>query len=135
MLSMEAGSIEASQAYLDCSQMRDWVIVVAVDAIPSEKYAAEEFQRWFDRATGLGLPVETSTEGGPHQIHIGSSSLPEGDPSADTAAMGEESFRIVVEKDRLAIFGGRPRGTLYGVYQFLEDLLPRGGAVLQGKKP
>ncbi len=123
MLSMEAGSIEGSQAYLDCSQMRDWVIVVAVDAIPSEKYAAEEFQRWFDRATGLGLPVETPTKGGPHQIHIGSSSLPEGEPSADTDVMGEESFRIVVEKDRLTIVGGRPRGTLYGVYQFLEDFL------------
>lgn len=39
----------------------------------------------------------------------------------DAAAMGEEELRIIVETGRIAIAGGRPRGTLYGVYQFLED--------------
>ena len=107
---------------LTCAHMRDWDIVVSAEAIPSERYAAEEFQRWFGQATGLNLPIRTPAEGRACRVCIGSTSLSEGDSSGDTSAMGEEGFRIRIEKDRVAIVGGGPRGTLYGVYQFLEDL-------------
>jgi hypothetical protein len=40
-----------------------------------------------------------------------------------TDAMGEEALRIIVKTNNIAIAGGRPRGTLYGVYTFLEDYL------------
>ncbi len=36
---------------------------------------------------------------------------------------GPEDLRIVVRDNLIAIAGGRPRGTLYGVYTFLEDYL------------
>jgi hypothetical protein len=39
----------------------------------------------------------------------------------DTAKMGDEDLRIIIRRDNVAIAGGRPRGTLYGVYTFLED--------------
>ena len=37
--------------------------------------------------------------------------------------LGEEAFRIVIDDHRVEIAGGSPRGTLYGVYTFLEDAL------------
>ena len=40
-----------------------------------------------------------------------------------TDEMGNEDLRIVIRDDNIAIAGGRPRGTLYGVYTFLEDYL------------
>ena len=112
----------AERDRLTCAHMRDWDIVISEEAIPSERYAAEEFQRWFGQATGLNLPIRTPAQGRACRVCIGSTSLSEGDSSGDTSAMGEEGFRIGVEKDRVAIVGGEPRGTLYGVYQFLEDL-------------
>ena len=122
MLSVTGPSADG-QICLDCSRMRDWAIVVAATSIPSERYAAEEFQRWFDKATGLGLPIVTSAGVDLHKIHIGPASLPDGDPNADVTEVGEEGFRIVVERERLIMAGGEPRGTLYGVYQFFEDFL------------
>ena len=99
-----------TEGKLDCAAMRNWEIAVAVDAIPAERYAAEEFQRWFGQATGLELSIGTGK--GENQIRI-----------LGDADLGEEGFRIEVEKERLSIAGGRPRGALYGVYQFLEDCL------------
>ena len=39
------------------------------------------------------------------------------------ADFGPEELRIVIRDGNIAIAGGRPRGTLYGVYTFLEDYL------------
>ena len=111
--------IEAVQASLDVSHTRGWNIVIADTAIPSEKYAAEEFQRWFERATRIQLPLHATTEGREHHhVYIGSDAA-----GGDPTGMGDEELRIVVENDRIIIVGGHPRGTLYAVYQFLEELL------------
>jgi hypothetical protein len=121
--------LEDVQATLDVSQMRGWSIVIDDAAIPSDlygwqddltqKYAAEEFQRWFEGATRIQLPLHTTIEGrGPHHIYIGSDAA-----GVDPTGLGDEEIRIVVENDRIIIVGGRPRGTLYAVYQFLEELL------------
>ena len=113
-MSIVKANLSASgQDQLECSQMGDWEIVVAADAIPAEKYAAEEFQRFFNQATGLDLPLRLSSAEAPRQIRIGAAS--------SAAEWGEEGFCIEVEKDSLSIAGGRPRGVLYGVYQMLED--------------
>ena len=114
MATTRSDSRAGGEGRLDCSRMRNWEIGVAPDAIPSEEYAAQEFQRWFGEATGIHLPIRSGQDA-PDLVRIGSA-LP-----AD--ALGEEGLRIAVEKDRLSIVGGRPRGTLYGVYQFLEDFL------------
>ncbi|MBU7004627.1 MAG: DUF4838 domain-containing protein, partial [Theionarchaea archaeon] len=41
----------------------------------------------------------------------------------DADGMGQEELRVIVSRAGVAIAGGRPRGTLYGVYTFLEDAL------------
>ena len=107
-----------SQEHLDSSNMRDWDIVVADEAIPAERYAAEEFQRWFGQATGIELPLCSTPETPKHHVYIGSDVA-----NFHTNTMGEEELRMVVQSDDIFIAGGRPRGTLYGVYQFLEDFV------------
>ena len=46
-----------TSAGVDLAQLKGWDIVVADDAIASEKYAAEEFQEFFKQATGVKLPI------------------------------------------------------------------------------
>ncbi len=106
------------QVYLKCSQMKNWDIIVDAEAIPSEKYAAEEFQRLFQEATGINLPIKHSAEGAKNHVYIGESAA---GVDVDTSDLGDEGLRVVVKEDLVAIAGGKPRGTLYGVYQFLED--------------
>jgi len=110
------------QAYLTCSQMKDWDIVVDSEAIPAEKYAAEEFQHWFGKATGISIPVHHSVEEAENHVYIGQGApLAKSGLTIDTAELGDEGLCVIVREDSIAIVGGRPRGTLYGVYQFLED--------------
>ena len=84
-------------------------IVVPADAIPSERYAAEEFQRLFGACCGVDLPIAEGDPDQKHTVYIG--------PRDD---LGEEGLRIRIRKDRVTITGGRPRGPLYGVYEFFE---------------
>lgn len=99
----------------------EYQIVIAADAPPSTRYAAEEFQRFFKEATGAELPVVSDAErSAEKEILIGKSArLPEFDP----AALGEEGYVVRTDGSRLMIAGGEPRGTLYGVYDFLENQL------------
>lgn len=106
---------EKSNSNLKCSKMKDWDIVVDSQAIPSEKYAAEEFQRLFKDAIGMLLPINNSAKKSGH-VYIGSEAA-----KADISQLGDEGLCIVVKENLLAIAGGKPRGTLYGVYQFMED--------------
>ena len=99
---------------LDCTAMTGWSIVLATDATPSERYAAEELQTWFARRTGLRLPVHTGLEAAPGQVRLS---------AAGNADLGEEGYHIDVQPDAVSVTGGRPRGILYGVYHLLEELL------------
>ena len=95
---------------LTISTMQNWHITVSDDATASERYAAEEFQKWFNQATGLTLPLGTATNDG--QVTIGGS-----------ASLGDEDIEITVDDSQIQIKGGMPRGILYAVYQFLEELV------------
>jgi hypothetical protein len=104
--------------------MDDWDIVVAEDAIPSERYAAEELQKFLEEATGSKLPIVSKTSRPDRHVFIGRGTAMGDSPAGfETAGMGGEDLRIVIGDDNIAIAGGRPRGTLYGVYTFLEDYL------------
>ncbi len=95
---------------LTVSATQNWHITVSDDATASERYAVEEFQKWFNQATGLTLPLGTTTNGG--QVTIGGS-----------ASLGDEDIEITVDSSQVQIKGGMPRGILYAVYQFLEELV------------
>ncbi|MCP4645004.1 MAG: DUF4838 domain-containing protein [bacterium] len=107
---------------VDLAELGNWDIVVANDAIPVEVYAAEEFQALFKEASGNELPIVREIDRPDRHVFIGESL-----PMRATGvgfSVGEfeaDDLRIVVRDGNIAIAGGRPRGTLYGVYTFLED--------------
>ncbi len=109
---------------LKCSEMQNWDIVVDSEAIPSEKYAAQEFQHFFRQVTGMLLSIHNTSEKSSNHVYIGESvALTESGVTIDISELEEEGLHVIIRDDLLAIVGGRPRGTLYGVYQFLEDEL------------
>ncbi len=115
----------SSRPVLDLAKLDGWVIVAPAGSIPSEAYAAAEFQRLYAQASGTTLPIVPVA--GPKAVGcilIG----PQAAATARTcrigsATLGAEDLRIVVHRREIVITGGRPRGTLYGVYTFVEDYL------------
>jgi hypothetical protein len=104
--------------------MTDRKIVVPADAIPSEGYAAEELQKFFEEATGIRLPITTEPGEAVKCIYVGPGRVMKASVVGfDASEFGPEELRVVVGRSSVAIAGGRPRGTLYGVYTFLEDCL------------
>jgi len=120
-----------------------YTIVIGEACSPSERHAAKEFQHFIKEISGAELPIRTDSEAiaGP-VVCIGQSKrLPEMGADIKLDGLGKEGFVIrTVRKSgtgilpvigqrqdayaaALVIAGGRERGTLYGVYTFLEDYL------------
>jgi len=115
---------------VNLANLTNWDIIIAEDAPPSEIYAAEEFQSHFAQASSIRLPIVRKTDpatSGQRHIFIGSSRLLRASKVGfSTDEFEEEDFRIIVRDDNIAIAGlqqAGARGTLYGVYTFLEDYL------------
>ena len=124
MLAVILAKFACSSEAADLAALDDWNIVVAENAIPSEHYAGEEFQQFFERATGEKLPSVSKISRTDRHIFIGpGADMRDSSVGFKTDEMGNEDLRIVIRDDNIAIAGGRPRGTLYGVYTFLEDYL------------
>lgn len=95
-----------------------FTIVIPADAILSERHAAEELRDYLKKISGADLPVAAADHAPPGpRILVGAQSGSED--------LGPEEFVIQTEPETqtLRIAGGRPRGALYGVYAFLEDVL------------
>ena len=96
-------------------------IICGSKATKSELYAASEFQRLFKEFTGKELVLDSTDSQSGNIILIGADAVAGAGLQANTEKMGEEGFTIDIAKDKLAVYGGRPRGTLYGVYEFFEQ--------------
>ncbi len=120
------GAAGAGPRGVDLARLGSWDIVVDPGAIPSEVFAAEEFRDHFLKASGLKLPIVRTQRCARPRKHIfigGGKAFSASAVGFPTEGFGEEDFRIIIRDDLVAITGGRPRGTLYGVYTFLEDYL------------
>jgi len=97
-------------------------IVHGQNAYHVEVRAAQELQRYFERAAGALLPIVTDTEpAAGKEIVIGRTNRAV-DALVDQT-LYEDSFQIVAVGETLLIAGGETRGTLFGVYAFLEEFL------------
>lgn len=100
-------------------------IVVAPGEITAEMTAAQELRDHLRQMTGCELNIvrNASTSSGRH-IYVGQS--PEISrllPDIDFGKLGRDEIVIRTAGDALILSGGRPRGTLYAVYTFLEETL------------
>jgi hypothetical protein len=100
-------------------------IVLATNALPSERYAAEELQQYLQKITGAKLPIVSDQSAATsHEILLGDNQrLQKLGFKSESATLGSDGFVFHTEGNRLIVFGGKPRGTLYGVYTLLEEKL------------
>jgi hypothetical protein len=106
---------------VDIANIKQWDIIVPESASDSEKFAANQFRTFLAQSTDCNLPIKQK-KGGNNCIFIGYNKLADSE-KLKSAEYGEEGFRIIIDVNNIYIVGGRPRGTLYGVYTFLEDYL------------
>jgi hypothetical protein len=100
-------------------------IVLPAAAIPAERYAAEELQRYLEKISGARLPIVSDGETpGSQEIVLGDNSHQRDQRAKiDIEKLGPDGFVLRTDGERLIIAGGRPRGTLNGVYTLLEEKL------------
>jgi hypothetical protein len=111
-------------------------IVIGANCTKSEKFAAEELADHLQQISGRKLEIVDDSQEVPKDkkiIAIGKSKLTE---NYDLSSLGVEQYIIDVQPERVVILGGREepivgadgalyvrdRGTLYGVYDLLEQL-------------
>lgn len=97
-------------------------IVLGSAASSSEQWAAAELQRWLHEIGGQYLPIlHTDSPPEVNKIMLGYSQFVQ--DATGEAAPGEydESFHYFSKGENIFIYGGRQRGTMYGVMAFLEN--------------
>jgi hypothetical protein len=104
----------------------EYAVVVAPDAAAPEKHAARELARFLGEVSGAEFQVREEVpaelQGAPRLL-VGPGACRGVIPTEESERLGPEAYVIRTRGPILAIAGGRPRGTLYGVYSFLEDEL------------
>ncbi len=99
-------------------------IVISASAPPAERRAAEELRRFVREMSGAELTVRDDSRAvrGPMVLIGRSRLLQRVAPDLRVEALGAEEFVIEERRGHLVIAGGGERGTMYGVYEFLERL-------------
>jgi hypothetical protein len=99
-------------------------ICIAESASPSERHGAEELQKFLGEISGARLPIVTDADkpAGDLVLVGDGKCVAKLATSIPFATLGDEGFVLRTEGRNLIIAGGRQRGTLYGIYAFLEKL-------------
>jgi len=97
-------------------------IVVAADADEPSKNAAKELQMWISRITKAELPIvhEAVEEDGTF-LFLGEAFAKEHFSDDVRALAGSDGFAIRTRGNRIHIFGADSKGTLNGVFAFVEN--------------
>jgi hypothetical protein len=124
-LTLMLGANAPAELTLAANGQSRYRIVLPAQAIPSERYAADELQRYLEWISGAKLPIVTDAE--PPQsceILLGDNAhLRRLRLRVNANVLGTDGFALRTRGRSLIIAGGRPRGTLNGVYGLLEEKL------------
>ncbi len=114
----------AEKLVLAADGVSDYRIVVPENCNEVMRATTNELQKYFYAVTGVILPVATdATEATEHEIILGKTRRVEGEKEIDRLYLGPEGFCIRTYGKNILIAGGGERGTLYGVYAFIEEYL------------
>ncbi|OJY93221.1 MAG: hypothetical protein BGP13_16420 [Sphingobacteriales bacterium 40-81] len=95
-------------------------IILSPTASESETWAAEELQHWLYEISGEYIPVQRSADYAGPKIVIGYQDIIS-TTGAEMPAENDESFQYFSKGKDIFIYGGKQRGTMYGVFSFLEN--------------
>jgi hypothetical protein len=100
-------------------------IIIPAHATPAEQKAATVLQDYLLEISGAAFPVITAgKQRTAYEIILGQNErLDELSSRIDYKLLKEDGFIIKTDSSRLIIAGGNDKGTLYGVYSFLEKYL------------
>lgn len=98
----------------------DYSILIDVNADPVELFSASELQRYIELITGLQLLITNNADNQPY-IAVGKPDFSSLKPETGNVDW-DDSYSIRFSGSNILIGGLQPRGTLYGVYEFLERL-------------
>ncbi len=102
----------------------DYAIVIADGADECIQTAANELQTYINKISGARLDIVAEADfDGENAIVLGENGLQQSIRNVDTSAIKEDGFRLYSDGNYLLITGQDSRGTLYGVYTFLEEYL------------
>lgn len=117
-------TIKSGKSVLVKNGKSKYKIYLSDKAIPSEKYAAEELQKYIYEISACKLPITNEYKESGKYIFIGFQGVPETQlQNIDMNSFGMEEYIIKTTSKNILIAGGNPRGTLYGVIAFLSDQL------------
>ncbi len=115
-------ALHAASRVLADKGTSEYVIRLCAEPTPAERHAAEELQRFLKEITGAQLPVREAGALPAHAILVGrDAEAGRLAPDVDWAALGHEGLVVCTAGPHLLLAGGRPRGTLYAVYSFLQN--------------
>ena len=119
-----AGPAPAPAARLAVDGKATASIVVGAAPTRAEQTAARELAEYLGKVTGgtFRVVAEPKAAGAPTLIYLGHTRFAKTHGTAP-AKLGPEQWVLRAVGDDLVLTGGRPRGTLYAVYRFLEDVV------------
>ena len=97
----------------------DYKIVISAGASTSEQTAAKELQQYIEQISGARLPITNDMNAEP-RIVVGYNARLQLTTEAKQPKADDESFTYKTVGRDLLIWGGSQRGTMYGVFTFLE---------------
>lgn len=98
-------------------------IVVDSTASVSEKTAATELQTYIREISGAEIPIVNDLRTRGRRIYVGYNDRVSRILGAKDIDVLDETFTYESRRRNLFIYGGSQRGTMYGVYSFLENEL------------
>ena len=119
----EAQAVDPAEVKIGGAALSDFSVVVAADAPSGVQNAAEDLCRLVEFASGIKLPIVNEDAAQGHSIILGETPL---DCDAIKAARGQvkdDGYALVEDSGNLYISGVISRGTMNGVYDFLQDYL------------
>ena len=101
----------------------DFKIVLAKEASVSEMTACKELKYYLELISGAHFDVSETPVLNSRNIYVGFDSENPVFAGIAPYSFDDESFTYKVVRGNLLIYGGRKRGTMYGVFSFLENEL------------
>ena len=97
-------------------KVAETAIVVSANASQTDKYAAQKLEYYLEKVTGTDIEIITDDKSSAYEICVGNTNRTDNDFS--TSADG--SYIITSSAERIVINGAGNKGTINGVYAFLE---------------
>lgn len=110
----------AARNWLFKNGKSNYRIVLDRQASPSEKKAAEELQMYIKQISGAELPITDDATSKGRRIFVGFGSAVADITGAQKPEADDEGFTYRTVGKDLLIYGGAQRGSMYGVFSFLE---------------